>query len=50
MVEVKPGKGVQVDLATKSIGQVVLKRLMTAEQVIERLCLVANKGELSTKT
>ncbi len=38
MVEVKPGEGVEVDPATKSIGQVVLKRLMTADQVIDRLC------------
>ena len=33
MVEVKPETE-----DTSSIGQVVLKRLMTAEQVIERLC------------
>lgn len=33
MVEVKPS-GVQ----TQPIGQVVLKRLITAEQVVERLC------------
>ncbi|HIK46193.1 MAG TPA: hypothetical protein IGR64_15120 [Leptolyngbyaceae cyanobacterium M65_K2018_010] len=33
MVEVKPENGSQT-----TIGQVVLKRLMTAEQVIERLC------------
>lgn len=45
MVEVKPGEGVEVDPMTQSIGQVVLKRLMTAEQVIERLCLAADKNE-----
>lgn len=33
MVEVKPQ-----DAAKTAIGQVVLKRLITAEQVIERLC------------
>ena len=33
MVEVKPKQG-----ADSSIGQVVLKRLLTADQVIERLC------------
>ncbi len=36
MVEVQPGKTAQA--ATSSIGQVVLKRLMTADQAIERLC------------
>jgi hypothetical protein len=34
MVEVKPGP----TSSSGAIGQVVLKRLMTAEQVIERLC------------
>lgn len=33
MVEVRP-----TTEATKAIGQVVLKRLMGAEQVLERLC------------
>lgn len=33
MVEVMPN-----NIATKPIGQVVLKRLITAEQVIEKLC------------
>ena len=33
MVEVKPKQG-----ADSNIGQVVLKRLLTADQVIERLC------------
>ncbi len=36
MVEVKP-EGV----TSEPIGQVVLKRLITADQVIERLCAVA---------
>jgi hypothetical protein len=34
MVEVKPGNS-----AHSTIGQVLLKRLITADQVIERLCL-----------
>lgn len=38
MVEVKPGEGIQVEAAAKNIGQVVLKRLMTADQVLDRLC------------
>ena len=36
MVEVKPGPDVSTESA-KSIGQVVLKRLITAEQALERL-------------
>lgn len=36
MLEVKPKADAQRTEAT--IGQVVLKRLLTAEQVIERLC------------
>lgn len=36
MVEVKPTD--QANPAAQAIGQVVLKRLITAEQVIERLC------------
>ena len=36
-VEVKPTPSAQVDSAAKSIGQVVLKRLMGSEQVLERL-------------
>lgn len=35
MVEVRP-----VTESARAIGQVVLKRLMTAEQVLERLCTV----------
>lgn len=38
MVEVKPGESVQLESANKSIGQVVLKRLMAADQAIELLC------------
>lgn len=36
-VEVKPGAIAQVDPTARVIGQVVLKRLIGAEQVIERL-------------
>ncbi len=36
-VQVQPMATAQVDPAAQSIGQVVLKRLITAEQVIERL-------------
>ena len=39
MVEVKPGPDTPSDSA-KSIGQVVLKRLITAEQALERLATV----------
>jgi hypothetical protein len=35
MLEVKP---TDETLANSTIGQVVLKRLITAEQVIERIC------------
>lgn len=38
MVEVKPGEGVHGEATAKNIGQVVLKRLITADQVIDRLC------------
>jgi hypothetical protein len=34
MIEVQP----QLDSSTGAIGQVILKRLITAEQVIEQLC------------
>lgn len=37
MVEVKPGEGVPAE-AAKTIGQVVLKRLISADQVLDRLC------------
>jgi len=36
-VEVKPKTQVQVGTSSQAIGQVVLRRLMSAEQVIERL-------------
>jgi hypothetical protein len=39
MVEVKPGEEIQAEAATRNIGQVVLKRLITADQVIDRLCV-----------
>lgn len=38
MVEVKPMSVALDDDATRAIGQVVLKRLITADQAIERLC------------
>jgi hypothetical protein len=38
MLEVKPMASAQEDDAPNSIGQVVLKRLLSAEQVIDRLC------------
>ncbi|CAA9331875.1 hypothetical protein AVDCRST_MAG94-1951 [uncultured Leptolyngbya sp.] len=38
MVEVKPTDPAQLDATTQAIGQVVLKRLITADQAIERLC------------
>jgi hypothetical protein len=42
-VEVKPSTS---EFINQTIGQVVLKRLMTAEQVIERLCTAEAKCEL----
>lgn len=38
MVEVQPGTAVEVSTASKTIGQVVLKRLISADQAIDRLC------------
>lgn len=38
MLEVKPGEAL-ADIANKTIGQVVLKRLITADQAIDRLCI-----------
>ncbi len=38
MVEVMPMGDAQVKPAAQSIGQVVLKRLMTADQAIDLLC------------
>lgn len=37
MLEVRPGDSVALTQGTKTIGQVVLKRLITADQAIERL-------------
>lgn len=39
MLEVKPGERIQQQAEGKNIGQVVLKRLITADQAIERLCV-----------
>lgn len=38
MLEVRPTSTVADNPATRNIGQVVLKRLITAEQAIELLC------------
>lgn len=38
MVEVKPSEPIQLEAEGKNIGQVVLKRLISADQAIERLC------------
>ncbi|MGJ3246024.1 MAG: hypothetical protein ACFE0I_08125 [Elainellaceae cyanobacterium] len=38
MVEVKAGPGIPQELGKSPIGQVVLKRLIGADQVIELLC------------
>lgn len=38
MVEVQPISQEQISPAAKSIGQVVLKRLMSADQAIDLLC------------
>lgn len=45
MVEVKPEMPAQVETPTSAIGQVVLKRLITADQAIDRLC--SNQTSLS---
>lgn len=44
MVEVRPGEALQLQSPNKSIGQVVLKRLMGADQAIELLC---NSAEMA---
>lgn len=41
MVEVKPTEPEPLAPAAKSIGQVVLKRLIAADQVVERLCVTS---------
>ncbi len=46
-VEVKPSPQAQVDPGAKTIGQVVLKRLMSAEQVLERLAAAQTMCQLS---
>lgn len=38
MVEVKPTDQAQIEPGSKNIGQVVLKRLMTADQAIDLIC------------
>jgi hypothetical protein len=38
MVEVKPGHDLELEDSSKTIGQVVLRKLITADQAIERLC------------
>lgn len=38
MVEVKPEAPAQVERTAQNIGQVVLKRLMNADQAIDLLC------------
>ena len=45
-VEVKPTTQAQVETSSKTIGQVVLKRLMSAEQVIERLGTASARCQL----
>ncbi len=52
MVEVKPTAEAQLDSSAKNIGQVVLKRLISADQVIDLLCtadLSAN-GKLGARS
>jgi hypothetical protein len=44
MLEVKPGQAI-LDASTKNIGQVVLKRLITADQVIDLLCAAGIQHE-----
>lgn len=47
-VEVKPIAAAQVDPSAAAIGQVVLKRLISAEQVLERLGTAQTVCELTT--
>ena len=47
MVEVKPIQPAQSGAPNQAIGQVVLKRLITADQAIERLC--ATQAVLKTE-
>lgn len=48
MVEVKPTESTQASAATQAIGQVVLKRLITADQAIERMCAADYQPESRT--
>ncbi|WP_460200986.1 hypothetical protein [Scytonema sp. NUACC21] len=48
MVEVKPTAQAQVGKSGQSIGQVVLKRLISAEQVIDRLGTASAKCQLQS--
>ncbi|ARV58902.1 hypothetical protein BZZ01_09895 [Nostocales cyanobacterium HT-58-2] len=45
-VEVKPTTQAQISQSNQTIGQVVLKRLMSAEQVIERLGTASARCQL----
>jgi hypothetical protein len=38
MVEVKPTEAAKIDSSTQTIGQVVLKRLISGDQAIELIC------------
>ncbi len=42
MLEVKPGDPSTVNPRSQTIGQVVLKRLISADQVLDRLCQMGN--------
>lgn len=44
MVEVKPTQAAALDPTAKSIGQVVIKRLITADQAIDLLCKAEDLG------
>ncbi|MDJ0801160.1 MAG: hypothetical protein QNJ51_30875 [Calothrix sp. MO_167.B12] len=46
MVEVKPMDNTQLPVSKQTIGQVILRRLMSAEQVIEHLGKAAAKCQL----
>ncbi len=48
MVEVKPTANVPTDSANQNIGQVVLKRLIDAEEVIQRMNESAVLSQLSS--
>lgn len=48
MVEVKPTANVSTDSANQNIGQVVLKRLIDAEEVIQRMNESAALPQLSS--